>query len=125
MYNYLKIIIEGEKAMQLSEKYNDSIMFGINKTVYKNMMDYFKNNIHIYQVIIFGSRAKGCYKYNSDIDLCISCDEKRRGSISEDIDDIVGIYSCDIVFEGHTNSELKEQIERFGKSMYSRETTQE
>lgn len=25
MYNYLKIIIEGEKAMQLSEKYNDSI----------------------------------------------------------------------------------------------------
>ncbi|MDY5911421.1 MAG: nucleotidyltransferase domain-containing protein [Inconstantimicrobium porci] len=111
--------------MQLSEKYNDSIMFGINKTVYKNMMDYFKNNIHIYQVIIFGSRAKGCYKYNSDIDLCISCDEKRRGSISEDIDDIVGIYSCDIVFEGHTNSELKEQIERFGKSMYSRETTQE
>ena len=46
-------------------------MYGINETVYNKLMDYFRKNNEIRQVILFGSRAKGKEKYNSDIDLWI------------------------------------------------------
>ena len=33
------------------------------------------------KVILFGSRAKGNYKYNSDINLCIKCSSKVKGTV--------------------------------------------
>lgn len=89
-------------------------MYGINEKVYVNMRNYFNENNEIEEVILFGSRAKGTYKYNSDIDLCIKCSSKIKGTIKEEIDDIIGIYSCDIVFLDNLNDEIKKQIERDG-----------
>lgn len=89
-------------------------MYGINEKVYKNLINYFNNNDEIEEVIIFGSRAKGTYKYNSDIDLCIKCSTKIKGTVKEDIEDIIGVYSCDIVFSDNLNEDIKKQIERDG-----------
>lgn len=66
-------------------------MYNIEKSVYDNLIKYFKNNKDINGVILFGSRAKGNDKINSNIDLCIDCSHRLRGTISEEINDIVGI----------------------------------
>ena len=70
-------------------------MYGIEENIYKNLISYFNNNKYIKKVVLFGSRAKGNYKYNSDIDLGILCDKKYKGTIAEELDEIVGIYSID------------------------------
>jgi predicted nucleotidyltransferase len=93
-------------------------MYGINEKVYNNIIRYFNENNKIEKVILFGSRAKGNYKNNSDIDLCIKCSSKVKGTIKEEIDEIIGIYSCDIVFFDHLNDEIKEQIERDGIEIF-------
>ena len=93
-------------------------MYGINEKVYNTLISYFKENQKIKEVILFGSRAKGNYKYNSDIDLCINCSEKVQGTVKDEIDQIIGIYSCDIVFFYSLNEEIKKQIERDGIRLF-------
>ncbi|WP_317311185.1 nucleotidyltransferase domain-containing protein [Clostridium thermobutyricum] len=93
-------------------------MFGIEKNVYRNLIEYFEEKNYIKKVLIFGSRAKGNYKYNSDIDLGILCERKYRGTVKEDIDEIIGVYSADIVFLDSMNEEIKYQIERDGIEIY-------
>ncbi|MEL7598022.1 MAG: nucleotidyltransferase domain-containing protein, partial [Clostridiaceae bacterium] len=65
-------------------------MYGINEKVYKSLIKYFENNNKIRKVILFGSRAKGTANINSDIDFCIDCLEKGRGTIVEEINDLIG-----------------------------------
>lgn len=95
-------------------------MYGINKKVYEELIEYFKNSSTIDYVILFGSRAKGLEKINSDIDLCIKCEDKNKGEIEDDINDIIGIYSCDIVFADNLNGEIENQIKRDGIKIYSK-----
>ncbi|MDU5108476.1 nucleotidyltransferase domain-containing protein [Clostridium sp.] len=95
-------------------------MYGIEEKIYKNLISYFNNNKYIQKVVLFGSRAKGNYKYNSDIDLGILCDKKYKGTIAEELDEIVGIYSLDIVFLDSMNDEIKLQIEKYGIEIYNK-----
>lgn len=73
-------------------------MYGINEKVYKALINYFESNIDIKNVILFGSRANGTERINSDIDLCIRYQGKSKGTVIEEIDEVIGIYSCDILF---------------------------
>ncbi|KIQ93680.1 putative nucleotidyltransferase [Anoxybacillus thermarum] len=41
-------------------------------------MAYFQSEEEIQRVILFGSRAKGTARYNSDIDLCVDCTGKKK-----------------------------------------------
>lgn len=93
-------------------------MFGINENVYKNLIDYFKENNQIKRVTLFGSRAKGNPNFNSDIDICIEYLGRNKGTIMEEINDLVGIYSCDIVFFDALNKELESQIFKYGVEIY-------
>ena len=93
-------------------------MYGINKNVYENIINYFTNNNNIRTVILFGSRAKGNEKINSDIDLCIDYTGNNKFQILEDIDVLVGIYSCDIVFKDTLSKDIKEQVSRYGVKIY-------
>ena len=70
------------------------------------------------KVVLFGSRAKGNYSYNSDIDLGILCDKKYKGTIAEELDEVVGIYSLDIVFLDSMNEEIKLQMEKYRIEIY-------
>ncbi|WP_346869054.1 nucleotidyltransferase domain-containing protein [Clostridium sp. UBA5119] len=94
-------------------------MYGIEEKIYINLMSYFKSNKYIKKVILFGSRAKGNYNYNSDIDLGILCDKKYKGTISVELDELVGIYSLDIVFLDAMNEDIKLQIDRDGIEIYN------
>jgi predicted nucleotidyltransferase len=95
-------------------------VYGINEKIYKSLIAYFSKNMKIKKVILFGSRAKGNENKNSDIDLCIDCLENGRGTIVEEIDELIGIYSCDIVFFDSLNEEIKKQINRDGIVIYSK-----
>lgn len=95
-------------------------MYGINEKVYNNLLNYFKSNKEINKVILFGSRAKGNEALNSDIDLCIECSPNVRGSIVEYINELIGIYSCDMVFADKLNEEIKKQIQRDGIEIYKK-----
>ncbi|MGN9160567.1 nucleotidyltransferase domain-containing protein [Clostridium sulfidigenes] len=94
-------------------------MYGIEEKIYINLMSYFKSNKYIKKVILFGSRAKGNYNYNSDIDIGILCDKKYKGTISVELDELVGIYSLDIVFLDAMNEDIKLQIDRDGIEIYN------
>ncbi len=94
-------------------------MYGIEEKIYINLMSYFKGNKYIKKVILFGSRSKGNYNYNSDIDLGILCDKKYKGTISVELDELVGIYSLDIVFLDAMNEDIKLQIDRDGIEIYN------
>lgn len=96
-------------------------MYGIQDTVYKNLIHYFCEHTSIKQVTLFGSRAKDTANLNSDIDFCINYNGNVKASIKEDIDQLVGIYSCDIVFADQLGKEIEKQIERDGIVIYQKE----
>jgi uncharacterized protein len=89
-------------------------MYGIHEDVYRGLLDYFQRERAIRKVILFGSRAKHTARYNSDIDLCIDYEGEQKGKIVQDIDDIVGIYSYDVLFADSLNGEIKQHIDRNG-----------
>lgn len=95
-------------------------MYGIENRVYENLIFYFKNKSYIEKVVLFGSRAKGNYNYNSDIDIAILCDRKYKGIIANDLDEIVGIYSLDIIFLDNMNVEIESQIKKYGIEIYKK-----
>ena len=72
---------------------------------------------HISKVILFGSRAKGTFKKNSDIDLAIFKNINREDEykIRNEIDELDIIYKVDLVFvNDNTKKELLESIEMEG-----------
>ncbi|MZK49857.1 nucleotidyltransferase domain-containing protein [Clostridium beijerinckii] len=93
-------------------------MYGINEKIYKRLINYFEYNRNIEKVILFGSRARGIEKINSDIDLCVDYIGKGKGTVVDEINDIIGVYSCDIVFLNSLNEEIEKQIARDGIEIY-------
>ncbi|MGL4798990.1 MAG: nucleotidyltransferase family protein [Cellulosilyticaceae bacterium] len=73
------------------------------------------------QVILFGSRAKGTSANNADIDLCIDCKGQSKGSLIFELEEIVGIYSLDIVFQDALGDEIAKQINRDGITIFTKE----
>ncbi|RWU12491.1 nucleotidyltransferase domain-containing protein [Anoxybacillus flavithermus] len=94
--------------------------YGINQTVFERLMAYFQSEEEIRRVILFGSRAKGTARYNSDIDLCIDYIGKQKWKVIDAIDEIVGIYSFDVLFADSLNKEIAQQIKRDGIVIYER-----
>ncbi|AEK24245.1 nucleotidyltransferase domain-containing protein [Capnocytophaga canimorsus] len=97
--------------------------FGLETAVLTSFQNIFEKFENIEKVIIYGSRAKGNFRYNSDIDLSII------GEISYDdllkiellIDELLLPYKVDLsVFNNIDNSELKAHIERVGVVLYKK-----
>lgn len=91
-------------------------MFGLSEKVYKNIMSVVEKNKK-YKFKIFGSRARGDYKENSDIDLAIFENVNRDDEfkIRNEIDLLDIVYMVDLVFvDENIKKELLESIEREG-----------
>lgn len=91
-------------------------MFGLSENVYSKIMNIVKNN-RKYQFKLFGSRARGNYKNNSDIDLAIfeNVEKKDEFKIRNEIDLLDIVYMVDLVFvDENTKKELLESIEKEG-----------
>ena len=91
--------------------------FGISDEVYKNIKKVVENNPS-YKFKIFGSRAKGNYKTNSDIDIAVfeNVSQKDEFKIRNELDKLDIIYKIDLVFVNNkTKKELLESITNEGE----------
>ncbi len=90
--------------------------YGLNEETYNSIKEIAKKNSK-YKFKIFGSRAKGTYKSNSDIDIAIFEDvtQEDKFKIKNEIDELNIIYKIDLVFiEENIKKELLESIKREG-----------
>ena len=89
-------------------------MFGLSKEIYEKI----KNIIEKYDCnfILFGSRARGDYKTNSDIDIAIeNVKEEDMYKIQNEFDLLDTPYTFDLVFiKESTKNELLISIKREG-----------
>ena len=91
--------------------------FGISDEVYKNIKKVVENNPN-YKFKIFGSRSKGNYKTNSDIDIAVfeNVSQKDEFKIRNELDKLDIIYKIDLVFVNNkTKKELLESITNEGE----------
>ena len=90
--------------------------FGIPDEVYKNIKKIVESNPK-YKIKIFGSRARGNYKVNSDIDLAVfeNVSAQDEFKIRNELDKINTAYKIDLVFvNDKTKKELLKSITEEG-----------
>lgn len=78
----------------------------------------------IQQVTLYGSRAKGNFRTNSDIDLTIigDLDWQKFTELESELDDLLLPYKIDLSLFAHLeNTHLIEHIKRVGKVFYQKE----
>ena len=97
--------------------------FGLSKNLTQQIIKIFSNYSSIDSVHIFGSRAIGNYRNNSDIDLVIygNFDNEKIEHIKLDLEDIDTAYFFDVLDANNiTSKELKEHIKLHGKIIYEK-----
>ena len=90
--------------------------YGLNEETYNLIKEVIERNSK-YKFKIFGSRAKGTYKSNSDIDIAIfeNVTQEDKFKIKNEMDELNIIYKIDLLFiEENIKKELLESIKREG-----------
>lgn len=80
-------------------------------------------NYYIRKIVLFGSRARGDHKSNSDIDLAVYVlpEFKGKGRFCAEIDDLNTLLKIDIVFiNNNIERSLIENIRKDGVILYER-----
>lgn len=101
--------------------------YGLSDNVFEKIKKIAQSNDK-YKFILFGSRARGDYKENSDIDLAIKSNviQEDKYKIMNEIDLLDVIYKIDLVFvDKDTKKELIESIERDGVDIIWKDTKKE
>jgi predicted nucleotidyltransferase len=98
--------------------------FGLSDIDIEKIKNVFGRFPQIEQVIIYGSRAMGNYRPNSDIDLTVkglSISLDILNKITQNLDDLLLPYLIDISnFKQLDNPEFINHIERVGKVFYQK-----
>ena len=73
----------------------------------------------VHKAVIFGSRAKGDWRENSDIDIAVYGDAD-TGALSARLDELPTPYKFDVVsYEKIIHAPLREHIDRVGVELFS------
>ena len=74
------------------------------------------------KIILFGSRSRGNYRKNSDIDIAvdISLSFREKRKLKEKVDLIAGLYSMDLIFFDEIDNSFKEKLLKEGKTLYDK-----
>lgn len=96
---------------------------GLYKIQIEKIQTIFSKYLEVENAILFGSRAKGNFRKNSDIDIALKGDISLsiRNKIFNDLEEL-NLY-CDVdlvVFDKIDNQELIKHIERVGISLFNR-----
>ncbi len=98
--------------------------FGLSENTISIIKDVFKKYPNLELVKIFGSRAKGNYNYNSDIDFVIwgELDFIIVGNLCLDLDELPTPYNFDVKhYDEINNLKLKDHIDRVAKIFYKKD----
>jgi len=72
-------------------------------------------NAEVSKAIIFGSRAKGCYRNNSDIDIAVWGSNINIGRLLAELDELPMPYKFDVIdYEKITDDALRNHIDSVG-----------
>lgn len=103
------------------------IFFGLSSNYIIKINSVFNQYSDIDEVIIFGSRAKGNYRDNSDIDLAIKGNTINLSTLQEIENKLEELYIPNvidlIVFDNIENPDLINHINRVGKQFYKKGKT--
>ncbi len=98
--------------------------FGLKENLILELNKIFFNHTEIEEVILYGSRAKGNFRINSDIDLTFKGNDLNLNLMNKiylEIDDLLTPYSFDLsIFKQIDNPDLIEHINRVGISFYKK-----
>lgn len=101
------------------------MMYGIEDDEWKKIFSTFAHFPHIERAILFGSRAKGCYKPFSDIDIALTGDNLSFNDLlclNDEIDDLLLPYEFDFcIYKNLKSEELKGHIQKKGIVVYEKE----
>jgi len=95
----------------------------IKKELMQELINIFRKYFEIEKVVVFGSRAQGCPRNNSDIDICIFNGSilNDKYKIKDEIENLYTGFSFDILFyEEINNPKLKMNIEKDGVAIYEK-----
>ena len=98
--------------------------FGLSDQTIEMLQTTFRSHPEVTRVQIFGSRALGNFRDNSDIDLALwdNIDEKLLATLMAKLDDLPLPYQFDLqVYSAITHQPLREHIAKFGKDIYVKE----
>jgi len=72
---------------------------------------------------VFGSRAKGNWRENSDVDVAVFGDGINLGKLSSQLDELNMPYKFDVVeYNSISYAPLRDHIDRVGVEIYAQET---
>ncbi|BCV25415.1 nucleotidyltransferase family protein [Gelria sp. Kuro-4] len=95
--------------------------FGLPEPVLQAIVRELAKRENVLRAVVFGSRARGDHKYNSDIDLAVYCEGALPPDLSLDLDEAAGIYKIDVVdMNGLESGRLRLRIEEEGVEVYRR-----
>ncbi|MEF9952297.1 MAG: nucleotidyltransferase domain-containing protein [Clostridium sp.] len=101
----------------------------INKNIMNDLVKIFTKYSNVNKVLLFGSRARGDHKENSDIDLCICGDNINHSTLANiymDVEDINTLVGFDILsFNDIKSRELIDNILEDGVCIYEQEARRE
>lgn len=96
--------------------------YGLTEIELQKVVGVFARNSRIEKVILYGSRAKGCFKPFSDVDITLVGDELSRSDLNrvmEEVDDLLLPYQFDIsLWHKLKNEALISHIGRVGIEIY-------
>lgn len=99
--------------------------YGLDENVVGTLCRLFATMPHIDRAIIYGSRAKGCFRPNSDIDLTFEGAALTRRDLSvidAAIDDLLLPYTFDLSIKSMiANPGLLTEIGNHGKTFYQKQ----
>ncbi|MEN8193671.1 MAG: nucleotidyltransferase domain-containing protein [Bacteroidota bacterium] len=75
------------------------------------------------RILLFGSRGKGSSRDGSDFDIAIDSDKIEKSvvrNLKENIEEIAGLYSVDIVFLNEVEDGFRKIILDTGKVIYEK-----
>jgi predicted nucleotidyltransferase len=101
--------------------------FGLTDETLTHICSVFRQFPQVDEVRIFGSRAKGTERANSDIDLALygEIDQRLVGRITSALDELPLPYIFDVKAYAHiSHPPFKTHIDRYGTVLYSRDQGQ-
>ena len=79
---------------------------------------------NVQRAVVYGSRAKGNYRPNSDIDIMLFGDSltfSDIATVADRLDDLLLPWQIDITARNRVfNSDFIEQVDRYGKVIFNR-----
>jgi predicted nucleotidyltransferase len=92
---------------------------GLPESILISIINTLNCNENVIRAVIFGSRSRGDYKYNSDIDLAVYSNEKLPSELRFELDKAAGIYKIDVVdMNSSLDEKLRQRIEEQGIEIY-------